>query len=176
MNRRCVWFALAVVVQLLILAAVPAKKAFAALTGTKVVLKVAPVDPYSIMSGYYVTLNYEISQPASMPATAESGRGCDVYVVLKPGPDGAWCAESVHAQRPGAVPSDRVVIRGRRTDNWRRAIEYGIESYYIPEDAREKIADDLREHIKDARVEVLVDRFGNAFLRRLLIQDRAYEY
>jgi uncharacterized membrane-anchored protein len=169
-------FAAAVLVQVLILAAVPGQKMYTLLTGRTVVLRTAPVDPYSVMSGYYVTLSYEISRFASVPgAMAFEGQadGTPIYVVLRQGADGFWQAESVHPARPDVAP-DRVVIKGRK-ESW-RTIEYGIETYYIPEAARGTIEDDLRQHARDARIEVKVDRFGRAALLRLLIGDRVYDY
>ena len=47
MNRRLVWFVVAVVAQLFILAAVPAQKIHTITTGKTILLKTAPVDPYS---------------------------------------------------------------------------------------------------------------------------------
>ena len=53
MSKRTslVAFIVAVVIQILILVAVPARKVFTKATGKTVVLKVQPVDPYSILSG-----------------------------------------------------------------------------------------------------------------------------
>ena len=51
-------------IQLAILAAIPAKKIMARASGATVVLKTAPVDPYDILSGYYVILAYEVQREA----------------------------------------------------------------------------------------------------------------
>jgi len=168
-------FAGAVLVQVLILAAVPGQKMYTLLTGRTVVLRTAPVDPYDIQSGYYVALYYEISRFSSVPGSvAFEGQadGTPLYVVLRQGDDGFWQAESVHQARPD-VPPDRVVIKGRKSCG---SIVYGIEVYYIPEAARGTIEDDLRRHARDVRIEVKVDRFGRAALVRLLIGDRVYDY
>jgi uncharacterized membrane-anchored protein len=168
-------FAGAVLVQVLILAAVPGQKMYTLLTGRTVVLRTAPVDPYDILSGYYVTLSYEISRFDSVPGSvAFEGQadGTPMYVVLRQGEDGFWQAESVHPARPD-VAADRVVIKGRKSYG---SIVYGIETYFIPEAARGTIEGDLRQHARDARIEVKVDRFGRAALVRLLIGDRVYDY
>ena len=172
MNRRALWFVLAVAAQLLILAAVPAQKIYTRTTGKTVLLKTAPVDPYSIMSGYYVTLNYEISNPRSGNNWEQRLVGKQVWVTLKPDSNGIWNAVSVNDKKP-AVSNDEVVIKG--TKQYSR-IEYGIESYFIPEDARDKIAQDLRKNPRDAKVEVKVDADGNAAITKLIIQDRIYSY
>ena len=172
MNRRVIWFVIAVAVQILILAAVPAPKIYARLTGTTVVLKTAPFDPYSVMSGYYARLNYEISRPKVLD-WRYSGESKSVWVVLKEGDDGIWNAESIHSSRPKSVPDGCVVIKGREKQG---RIVYGIEAFFIPENARDKVERDLRASPNRARAEVKVDSFGNAALIRLLIEDKVYEY
>jgi uncharacterized membrane-anchored protein len=172
MNHKALWFVAAVAAQLLILTAVPAQKIYTRTTGKTILLKTAPVDPYSIMSGYYVTLGYEISTPRGLTGWDERSEGNPVWVILKADPNGIWKAVSVHNSKP-SVPADCVVIKGR-ISHWR--IEYGIEEYFIPEQAREKIAQDLRKNSRDAKVEVKVDAAGNAAITKLIIQDRIYSY
>lgn len=172
MNRRVSWFIIAVAVQILILAAVPARKIYARLTGTTVILKVAPYDPYSIMSGYYATLNYEISR-SRVSNWQGLPKSKSIWVVLKEGNDGIWNAESAHSTRPESVPGGCVVIKGKKGNG---RIVYGIEAFFIPENARNTVERDLRANPNRARAEVKVDSFGNAALVRLLIEDRVYEY
>jgi uncharacterized membrane-anchored protein len=180
-NRKTLWaFAAAVALQLAVLAAVPAPQAYTRLTGRTVILKTAPVDPYDVMSGYYVTLSYEISNLSRVSGgkaleskeDASDREAVTVYVVLREGADGVWEAESVQESWPD-VPADRVVLKGRF--RW-RLIEYGIERFFIPETAREAVEKDLRANREGARVEVKVDSFGRAALVRLLIGDRVYDY
>jgi uncharacterized membrane-anchored protein len=172
MSNRTLWFVIALGVQLLILAAVPAQKIHIRATGKIILLKTAPVDPYSIMSGYYVTLSYEISNPKVSDEWKKWPEGRPVWVMLKADPNGVLDAVSVHDRRP-SVPKDCVVIKGR-THRWR--IEYGIESYFIPEDTRDKVEQDLRRNSKEAKAEVKVDSAGNAAITKLIIQDRVYAY
>jgi uncharacterized membrane-anchored protein len=167
------WFILALVVQALIVAAVPASQIWAKLTGRKVVLKVAPVDPYDVLSGYYVTLRYPIADGVLGKAGIGSWDDQTVYVLLKEGADGIWIVESASTYRSDSPPAGSVWIKGK--NGW-RGVEFGIETYYIPEDARESIAEDLRGHPNEARAEVYVDSSGNAALHRLIIQDRVYQY
>jgi uncharacterized membrane-anchored protein len=173
MNKRKVWFVIAIVVQLALLAAVPAQKIHVRLFGKTVILKTAPVDPFDWMAGYHVTLSYEISTPRGVPGWDEAKDGDTVYVVLKEDTDGIWNAESVHTEWPEGIPPESVVIKGRK--RYSRII-YGIESYYIPEGAREKLEADLQKHREDARIEVKVGSSGKAALMRLLVQDRVYDY
>jgi len=186
MRRITLWFILAVLVQLAILAVLPARKVYALMTGTRVFLKVAPVDPYSIMSGHYMSLSYDVSRPGDgrrrgtaspqntplLQSWEDLKDNKKVYVILQAGPSGLWEAQAVHTSRPKNLAPGEVPIRGRKT---RRGIKYGLETFYFPEAVRERINDDLRSHPNDASVEVKVDAFGNATLVRLMIQDRVYE-
>jgi uncharacterized membrane-anchored protein len=165
-------FLAAVIVQLAILALVPAKQICARMTGRLITLKVVPVDPYNILSGHYMTLGYEIAQ---LPTDLETydGRGLPVYVVLKEDPNKLWVVDSINKQQPSSIPPDKLLICGRTSY---RGIEYGIEAFFVPEDKREKIADDFRANRSNARAEVKVDRFGNAAFIKLLLGDTTYEY
>lgn len=173
MNRRLTYFIIAVVLQVLILGAVPAGKIYTRYAGKTVILKTAPYDPYTIMSGYYVALNHEISHPQISKEWRHWSESQPVWVVLKKGDGEIWNAVSVHNSRPESLPENCIVIKGRKEHH---RIVYGIESYFIPEDARNKVEHDLRENSDQARIEVKIDSFGRAALRSLLIQDRVYKY
>jgi uncharacterized membrane-anchored protein len=56
------FFWIAFVVQLLMMAGVPAQAIYTQLTGQSVILKTIPVDPYDPMRGYSTTLRYDISE------------------------------------------------------------------------------------------------------------------
>lgn len=175
MNKKIVYFILALTVQAAILAAVPAKQIYTRLTGKTIFIKTRPVDPYSLLGGYYVVLNYEIARPPGWSnIQRDYKKGQPAYVVLKQDADETWSAESAHDRRPENIPADRIVIKGRR-QHW-RGVAYGVESYYIPEKSRQQIEQDLRENAGKAKAEIKVDHFGNATLIRLHIEDRIYEY
>jgi uncharacterized membrane-anchored protein len=165
-------FLVAVVLQVLILVSVPARKAYTRATGREVILKVAPVDPYSILTGYYVILGYDISRPADFPNAPKFEPNEVIYAIVEQQSDSLWKPVGIDRVLPKNLPANRVAIRGRWND-WR--IEYGIEEFYIPEEKRSVIADDLSKNQNEARVEVKVDATGNAALVRLRIQDRIYE-
>jgi uncharacterized membrane-anchored protein len=166
------WFYVAVAVQLLILAAVPAQKLLASVVGKTVLLQVAPVDPYNILSGYYLTLSYEISR-LDVNELRQLPDGSEVYVALRPGHDGVWRRIDVFGPGPHTALVDAVVIRGVKR-GWR--IEFGIESYFVPEARRDAVARDLQQNMDQALVEVRVDSRGNAVLKKLLIADRVYDF
>ena len=172
MKKATIFFLAAVVLQALILLGVPARKAYTRATGRDVVLKVMPVDPYSILSGYYVTLGYDISRPADFPNAPKFESDEVIYAIVEQQADGVWKPVSIDRTLPNTLPANRIAIRGR-WDDWR--ITYGIEEFYIPEEKRTVIADDLGKNQAEARVDVKVDAQGNAALLRLRIQDRVYE-
>lgn len=173
MTKRAsiVAFVAAVVIQTLILIAVPARKVFTRATGKTVVLKVQPVDPYSVLSGYYATLGFDISRVDAFPNAQVFPDG-RIYAVVARGDDGTWKPALLESHLPNNLPDNRVAILGQLRGG---LITYGIEEFYIPEAQRESIAEDLRQNQDKARVEVKVDRSGHAALERLIIEDRVYE-
>src|SRR5687767_6146650 len=177
MSKRAslVAFIVAVAIQTLILVAVPARKVFTKATGKTVVLKVQPVDPYSILSGYYATLGFDISRIDAFPnargMVQRPSEGAWVYAIVENGDDGTWKPISLEHELPANLPDNRAALLGRIN---RGTINYGIEEFYIPEAQRDRIAEDLRTNVDKARVEVKVDRSGHAALERLIIEDRIY--
>jgi len=159
--------------QLTLLVAVPAQRAVARAAGTTVILKTAPVDPYSMFTGYYIRLDYEISRPRHLSGWQSAKNGAALYVVLNEGKGGFWEARSVHTSWPRNTPNGSVVIKGRKGPG---RIEYGTESYYVPEDARKRVEDDLRRHRDQTRVEVAVGPDGQAALVRVRTEDSVYDY
>ena len=167
-------FITALIIQVLILVAVPARKAFTIATGKTVVLKVQPVDPYSILSGYYATLGFDISRRDAFPYVGgtDFAEGDWCYAVVEKSDDGTWKPVSLEHELPHNLPDNRVALLGRLNNG---VIRYGIEEFYIPEAQRRSIADDLSRNVDKARVEVKVDGSGHAALQRLVIEDRIYE-
>ena len=176
MSKRAslVAFVAAVVIQVLILVAVPARKVFTITTGKTVVLKVQPVDPYNILSGYYATLGFDISRVDAFPNGISQGfpDGAWCYAVVEKGDDGTWKPVSLEYELPANLPDNRAALLGRINYG---TIRYGIEEFYIPEAQRYSIAEDLSRNVDKARVEIKVDRSGHSALQRLVIEDRIYE-
>jgi uncharacterized membrane-anchored protein len=178
MSRRAalVAFVVAVVIQILILVAVPARKVFTIATGKTVVLKVQPIDPYSILSGYYATLGFDISRLEAFPNAKGKFQGFSngawFYAIVEKGDDGIWKPISLEHELPANLPDNRAALLGRINHG---TIRYGIEEFYIPEAQRHLITEDLSRNVDKARVEIKVDRSGHAALERLRIEDRIYE-
>jgi uncharacterized membrane-anchored protein len=162
----------AVVFQLLILVAVPARKVVTLTTGKTVVLKVQPVDPYNMLSGYYNTLSFDIANPNAFPNAQVFPNDTWVYAIVQRGDDGVWTPALLVPQLPTNLPENRAALLGQIKYG---RIKYGIEELYIPEAQRYTVGEDLRMFHDQARVEVKVDKSGHAALVRLKIEDRTYE-
>lgn len=175
MNKTHLLFAAAVLVQVLIVAGVPAQKFKARMTGAPVLLKVAPVDPYCIMSGYYMALNYEISRGDRFKGWQNLPQrdGVELYAVLTVGPDRVAAPARVTRTFPDKLAPGEIVIKGVQHYG---AIRYGVETFYVPETKRRDIEDDFRKHVPDTRAEIMVDAGGNAAFKRLIIQEREYSF
>jgi uncharacterized membrane-anchored protein len=83
-----------------------------------VLIRVQPVDPHDVMRGEYVALSYEISRLQAPAGT--------VYVPLYR-VDSAWLGSAAVTEKPDGG----TFIRGRSDGSGR--VEYGIETFYVPE-------------------------------------------
>ena len=97
-TRVKVGFALALLVQLAIMFGVPARNVYTLATGQQIMLRLAPVDPYDMWSGYFMTLRYDISRPDSLAGWAKIKEGEKVYVKLQKMPDQTMKAVSLTTQ------------------------------------------------------------------------------
>ncbi len=171
--RRRVWFILAVGLQVTFLVIMIGMKWSTLAFGTKIMLKTRPVDPWDLFRGDYVTLNYDISELDlnTVPADRKDfKRNETVYVVLKQ-QDKYWEPSAVSHQKP---PDGSLFIRGTVMygyDN-RLRVNYGIESYYVPQ---HKGRDIERSRVLP-EVEVSVDRRGNSALSRLFIDGKEVKF
>ena len=125
------WFAVAVGLQLTVLATMSSASALVVATGTRVQLHVQPVDPNDMFRGDYLNLRYDVSNVKTKAALVT---GDTVYVVLKKGAPYAT-AESLETTKPAGLDADHLILRGKVvSDNDDTAnIVYGFERAYIPE-------------------------------------------
>lgn len=173
-------FLIPLVVQVAIVLSIPAQKVLTIANGTTVYLKTAPVDPYDVLRGRYVTLNYDIAQRSRLESLSGwsddlTRRDNDLYVVLEPpGNDQSrepWNPVSVSDSYPDILADDQQVIRG----NWRGwRLDLGLGAYYIPEDIGDALEDDIWNNPDGTRVEVKVDQQGKTALMSLWVEDRNY--
>jgi uncharacterized membrane-anchored protein len=193
--------------QIGLIAAVPATAVYTFMTGKTVVLQTAPVDPYDFLRGYYQVLSYDISARTNLQkipgwkdlpgekTPCPPGAACpqnthnvkpqtSFYVILEapktatnPGRPQAWKPVRVSLENPGNLPANQIAIKGKYNGF---LMEYGLETYYMPENEREKVNQEISEAQSSQRqsflVEVKVDKTGHAVPVSLWVRDRNYRF
>ena len=193
--------------QIGLIAAVPATAVYTFITGKTVVLQTVPVDPYDFLRGYYQVLSYNISDRTNLQKlpgwkdlpgektpcppggtcpqnTYNVKRHTRFYVILEapkaatnPGRPQAWKPVRVSLENPVNLPANQIAIKGKYNGF---LMEYGLETYYMPEDEREKVNQEIREAQSNQRqsflVEVKVDKTGHAVPVSLWVRDRNYRF
>jgi uncharacterized membrane-anchored protein len=190
-------------VQTLLILAVPTQAIYTRVTGKPIVLQTAPVDPYDLLRGYSVTLSYEISQvgalrqlpgwqtlPKFTSNAQDLAPNTTIYVVLEAPtlitqPPQPWKSVRVSSVRPTDLKPNQLALRGKASYS---RVEYGLETYYIPEDQRVQINQDISEvqrrcprqqssPCKPAIVtEANANSDGIAFPTNLWVEDRNYRF
>ncbi len=117
-------FAAVILLQVLLLAAIIGYRQYWVMTGDRILLKSAPVDPRDIFRGDYVTLAYDISTIDLDKLGAGEGfkRNDTVYAVLDKKDDGSYHLNSVSR----TMPSGRKFIQGRVTYEQEGAVRYEV--------------------------------------------------
>ena len=175
------WFYAAVAFQLLLMAGLILSKQATLWTGRPVVLETVPVDPRDLFRGDYVVLSYKISalDPVQVSLPPRVERGQSVYVSLRrpDPPDRFWTASAVSLEKP--TDGATTFLRGRaleaypggRAPDFRPAdrlrLEYGIESYFVPEGKGRDLESVQADPNAVLAVEAVVDRSGSAVIRRV---------
>ena len=148
-----------------------AYKEYTLKTGEKILLKTVPIDPRDLFRGDYIVLRYEISEfnlDNFENKNLNVNENDFLYVSLKK--EGKyWTAKNVYKDRP-----EELAIKGRM--KYKRGqtinIEYGIESFFVPEGEGKKL--ERYRNSRELDVEVSVDRFGNAVINNLYIDGKAW--
>lgn len=149
--------------------------------GREVILQTVPVDPRDIFRGEYVTLRYDISTVENVDYTASVTSknrimvGDTVYVYISENgrlSRDMRSGDMVTKQKP--VGYDQLYIKGVVKDMssdiddpyvQRLTIEYGIESYFVPEGTGREI--ESRARSGDLKIRIVVDKDGNATIKSL---------
>lgn len=196
--KRRFWLPL--LLQLMLITSVPAQAIYTHLTGRTVILQTAPIDPYNLLTGYSVTLNYTISRSDNLsklpgwkdlPKGVESwnrnrlAEGSTVYLILE-APSGTasakqpqpWKAVAISPTLPKQLRENQVSLKGRVTYG---QINYGLETYYMPEERRDEVNTAIVESQRSRKaqpavVEVKVDAQGMAVPLRIWVNGQAYEF
>lgn len=154
--------ALTVVVQVGILAVIPARAILARSDGVKITLRTRPFDPYDAFVGYHERLAYEVEFP---PPAEGFKEGEPVWITVEKA-DPAWTLVSVTREKPPAAP-DRVPIRAAYGKS--RCVLEGAGVVYVPESRREEADRKMREAEGKALVDLLIDKRGTAYVLRLRV-------
>ena len=191
-HRLSAWrFWAPLALQSVLILAIPAQDAFTYVTGTPVTLQTAPVDPYDLLRGYSQTLSYDISQLETLRQlpgaedffTADLESGKAIYVVMEAPksagtkPPEPWRPVRVSASRPTNLEDNQIGLKGEYRGG---RVIYGLETYYMPEDQRNQLNDDIRQAQRQNQqafvVEVRVDGQGNSVPVSLWVSDRNYHF
>lgn len=135
-------------------------------TGTEITLQTVPVDPRDLFRGDYVVLKYPISQidTKTLPSQPHNFNiGDRIFVTL--------AVEHGYAIASGisyAQPENALSIEGKIKNIIGNTlyIEYGIESYFVPENKGKEIEKMVGRSIT---VKVAVSKSGKAIIKTLLI-------
>jgi uncharacterized membrane-anchored protein len=182
-KKRWWQFWLPLAAQILIIGSVPAQAIYTSMTGRTVYLQTAPVDPYGFLTGYYQTLNYDISNLESMKKLSGGKLLSNnqvsqiVYITLQadPIPTKPWKPIAVSLTPPQNLPSNQIALKGNARFS---AIKYGLETYYMPEDQKDEVNALIRENQskKPAIVEVKIDKNGHAIPVSIGLADRQLKF
>jgi uncharacterized membrane-anchored protein len=182
--------------QSLLICSIAAQSIYALATGTTVVLKTVPVDPYDLLRGYYQILSYDISGFDTLKNLSgwqdldrRSGSvniptNQQVYITLTKvkaatvSTPQAWQPVAIGTQMPANLSADKIAIRGVSNGH---SIIYGLETYYMPEDRKDGVNEDVNAARssggkRNLLVEIKVDNRGLATPVGLWIGDKQYRF
>jgi uncharacterized membrane-anchored protein len=188
--------AVPLLLQSLLICSIPFQSIYALATGTTVILKTMPLDPYDLLRGYYQTLSYDISSfntLKKLPGWAELNhkqdreiidRNRQVYITLakipttNPQTPQAWQPIEIGEKLPVDLPADKIAIKG--TSNGSNVV-YGLETYYMPEDRKDGVNKDINQAQlsggkRNLLVEVKVDNQGLATPVGLWVGTNQYRF
>jgi len=143
--------------------------------GKPITLQVDNSDLIPLFTGEVVRIRYNINAiPLDKLAEEDVELNTHeiVYVVLKKGIT-YWEPEKVYLKKPNIEP-DEIVLKGeitnRNFDSDMLYLKYGIENYSISANESKKLEKPGTED--KIGVQVVVDRFGNAAIRAVLVNDQ----
>lgn len=188
--------AIPLLLQSLLICSIPFQSIYALATGTTVILKTMPVDPYDLLRGYYQVLSYDISDFdtlrklsgwAKLNRNVEQDtidRNQQVYITLakitaaNPQTPEAWKPIAIGNKFPVDLSADKIAIKGTSNGN---SIIYGLETYYMPEDRKDDVNKDIdRARSSDEKrnllVEIKVDNRGLATPVSLWVGSKQYRF
>ena len=143
--------------------------------GAEIVLNTTPIDPRSLFRGDYVILNYaDASRLQSPLLTVQPEPKSSICVLFEKAPDGEiWKPVATAKSCPEKSEKGQVAVKGKvRSSNNRNneitaVVNYGIESYFVPENTGKA----LEQQIAKGAIQALVavDRKGRAAIKGLIV-------
>lgn len=192
--------AIPLLIQAGIIMALPTQAFYTDLAGKTVILQSAPVDPSDVVQNSSLSFDYNISRPERLRRlpgwekllqqnrgrSRQLAQGTNLYVILQEqqtfsrGVPKAWRPVRVSSERPTNLPNNQVALKGVYRDGF---VNYGVETYYIPEAQRQRITQDISSNLESRNgerqpivVKVKVDPQGNAVPVSLWVRDRNYRF
>ena len=139
--------------------------------GHEILLKTVPVDPNDLFRGNYVNLRYEISAIDLNTKIYDRpfDYGGDVFASLAKGEKFWFVTRVGHSVQP--LQNNEVCLKGKVTSSYENRInvEWGIESYFVPEGK----GLDIEREIRNVSVMVSADRTCRALIKELYIDDES---
>ncbi len=144
-------------------------KEFTLQTGDEILLKTQPVDPRDLFRGDYVILRYDISTINTGTLTYQGSdfkENDKVYVLLNVDDNRIGTLANIDKNKP----SENFFIEGtvKSASNTRLNVEYGIESYFVPEGKGKEI----ERNLGNIYTKIAVDDFGNAVIKSLVLDGK----
>ena len=191
-KKKIAWwqFLFPFTLQLFIILAIPSQSLYTYALGKTVTIQTIPVDPYDLIRGYSQTLHYEIisnwNELEKLPGGWDLKRAATFYVTLQAPeeldkqPPLPWTPIAVSNEKPDNLTENQIALAGNSA-GYREAV-YGLETYYMPENQRDAINQEIRELQRQPNgkipfvVEVRIDSRGKAIPLSLWIGDRQYQF
>jgi uncharacterized membrane-anchored protein len=171
MNKR-VFIAIGLFWLLIILGFV-AFKEFTLRNGEDVLLKTRPVDPRDLFRGDYIILNYDIStlDISTLNTDSQNFEENDNVFVSLNNEGNYGIPTGVHK----SAPKEGLFLKGKikNVNSNTLSIEYGIESYFVPEGKGWEIQ---RQSGSNLEVRVAIDKLGNAVIKELLVDGNVVDF
>jgi len=139
-------------------------------TGTPITLRTVPVDPYDLLSGYYLDLRYEVEVKAGQPAPGGIESGDHFWITVRRGSE-AWEYVNSTLWKPDPAP-DLVLLPAV----WRRgrAELVGAGRIYVPEAQRREAEERVLEFEGRGLVDLRVGEDGTLAVVRLRIGQHTF--
>lgn len=144
--------------------------------GTVIELETQPVDPRDLLRGDYVILDYKINHIKFEKDFGAVNPGKDAFVQLEQ-KGRYWEAKKAYT-----FPQNNmgIFLKGRLKRQFVLSpvrVDYGIESYFVPEGKGKQIEETIRRRGSDKiTVEVAVDKEGKAVIKQLLLNGQPYRF